>query len=117
MSYIQGMVAAVPEKNREAYRHHSEKMGALFCEHGALEMVECWGVDVPEGEVTSLPRAVQRKEGEVVVFSWITWDSKEACESGWQRIQADERFRSEDMSKLFDGKRMIFGGFEVLTRT
>ena len=118
MSYVQGMVAAVPEANREAYRRHAEKVGALLRENGALEMVECWGVDVPEGKVTSFPNAVQCKQGEVVVFSWIIWPSKEASESGWRRARADERFQCEEYAggELLDGKRLIFGGFDILTR-
>ena len=118
MSYVQGMVAAVPAENREAYRRHTEKIGVLFRENGALEMVECWGVDVPDGEVTSFPAAVQCREGEVVVFSWIIWPSKEACESGWRRARTDGRFQCEEYAcgELLDGKRLIFGGFDLLTR-
>ena len=55
MSYVNGFVAAVPTANREAYRLHPEEAAGLFREHGGLSVVECWGDDVPDGEVTSFP--------------------------------------------------------------
>ncbi|MCY4035008.1 MAG: DUF1428 domain-containing protein [Hyphomicrobiales bacterium] len=113
MAYVQGLVAAVPVENREAYQKHSEKVGAELREHGALGMVECWGIDIPEGRVTSFPLAVKREEGEGVVFSWISWPSKEVCDEAWKKVRASGGFRCGDIPELFDGKRMIFGGFEV----
>lgn len=53
MTYVDGFVAAVPTANRETYRKHAESAAAVFKEHGALKVVECWGDDVPEGKVTS----------------------------------------------------------------
>src|SRR5262249_18728700 len=70
MSYVEGFVAAVPTANREKYRIHAEKAAVVFKEHGALKVVECWGDDVPDGEVTSFPMAVKCKKDETVVFSW-----------------------------------------------
>jgi len=74
--------------------------------------VECWGDDVPEGKLTSFPLAVQRQEGETVVFSWITWPSKAVRDEGMKKAMADPRFA--DMKMPFDGKRLIYGGFEVI---
>lgn len=77
-------------------------------------MVDCWGDDVPEGEVTSFPLAVKCQENEVVCFSWITWPSKEARDAGMAKAMEDPRFSSENNPMPFDGKRMIFGGFDVI---
>lgn len=55
MTYVDGFVAAVPTKNKEVYRAHAKKAAAVFKEHGALKLVECWGDDVPEGKITSFP--------------------------------------------------------------
>ena len=70
MSYVDGFVLAVPKANLDAYKELAETAGAVWKEHGALAFVECLGDDVPYGEVTSFPRAVQAKDDEVVVFSW-----------------------------------------------
>jgi len=111
MNYIDGFVAAVPAANRDAYLKHARDAAVVFKDHGALKCVECWGDDVPEGEVTSFSMAVKRAEDEVVVFAWVAWESKEARDEGWKKIMADPRMNG-DMSQMpFDGKRMIYGGF------
>ncbi|XWN30854.1 MAG: DUF1428 domain-containing protein [Devosia sp.] len=114
MQYVDGFVAAVPTANREAYRAHAEAAADVFKEHGALKLVECWGDDVPDGEVTSFPMAVMKKEDETVVFSWILWPSKAVHDEAMPKIMADERLQPQNNPMPFDGKRMIFGGFEMI---
>ncbi len=113
MSYVDGFVAAVPNANREAYIQHAKDAAVVFKECGALKVVENWGDDVPEGKVTSFPMAVQRKEDETVVFSWVTWPSREARNTGWEKAMADPRMQPGS-EMPFDGKRMIYGGFETI---
>ncbi len=72
MHDVDGFVAAVPTANREAYLRHAEKATEIFREHGTLQVVETWGDDVPPGKLTSFPLAVQCKDDETVIFSWIT---------------------------------------------
>jgi uncharacterized protein YbaA (DUF1428 family) len=114
MSYIDGVVAAVPTANREAFRKHAEIAAAVLKEHGAVRCVECWGDDVPEGKVTSFPMAVQRKPDETVVFSWIEWPSKQARQAGMAKVMEDPRMKPETNPMPFDGQRVIFGGFEPI---
>jgi uncharacterized protein YbaA (DUF1428 family) len=114
MTYIDGFVCAVPTANREKYREHVLYSAAVFKEHGATKVVECWGDDVPEGEVTSFPMAVQKKDDETVCFSWIEWPSKEARDAGMQKVFEDERMWPEKNPMPMDGKRIIYGGFKVL---
>ena len=114
MNYIDGYVAAVPTANREKFRKHAERAAAVFKEHGAIKTVECWGDDVPEGKLTSFPLAVKRKDDETVVFSWILWPSREAREEGMKNAMADPRLQPEKNPVPFDGKRMIYGGFEII---
>jgi uncharacterized protein YbaA (DUF1428 family) len=114
MTYIDGFVAAVPTANREAYRKHVERAAATFKEHGALKVVECWGDDVPDGKLTSFPMAVRKKEDETVVFSWIVWPSRQARDEGMKKVMADPNVQPGVNPMPFDGKRLIFGGFEVL---
>lgn len=114
MSYIDGFVVAVPTANKENYRIHSESAGLVFKEYGAVNYVECWGDDVPEGKVTSFPMAVQCKDDETVVFSWITWPSRAARDEGMKKVMADARMQPNVNPMPFDGKRLIFGGFEPI---
>ena len=114
MNYIDGFVAAVPAANREAYRQHAEKAAVVFKEYGALSVVECWGDDVPEGKLTSFSMAVKREENEAVVFSWITWPSRQVRDEAWKKVMADPRLKSDTNPMPFDGKRLIYGGFEII---
>jgi len=114
MNYIDGIVAAVPTANREAYRRHAEAAAAVFKEHGAVKVVECWGDDVPDGKLTSFPLAVQRKADETVVFSWLVWPSKAVRDAGMAKVMADPRMKPDTNPMPFDGKRLIYGGFDVL---
>jgi uncharacterized protein YbaA (DUF1428 family) len=116
MNYVDGYVIAVPTVNREAYRVMSEKMAVLFKKHGALNVVENWGNDVPEGKLTSFTLAVKREESESIVFSWITWPSKDVRDQAWKLCMEDPIMKDESMLKIFDGKRMIFGGFETIVQ-
>ena len=114
MTYVVGFLAAVPTVNRETYRKQAETAAAIFKEHGALSYVECWGDDVPDGEVTSFPLAVKCKDDETVVFSWMTWPSREARDEGMKKAMEDLRFRKSAEDMPFDGKRIVFGGFDVI---
>lgn len=114
MGYVDGFVAAVPAANREKFKAHAEQAADVFKENGAIQVVECWGDDVPEGEVTSFPKAVRCGPDEAVVFSWIVWPSREVRDQGMARVMADPRLRPETNPMPFDGKRMIFGGFEMI---
>ena len=90
-------------------------MAAVFKDYGALSVVDTWGDDVPEGEVTSFPLAVQKKDDEAIVFSWIIWPSKEIRDAGWQSSMEDPRMHSDTNPMPFDGKRLIYGGFNIIS--
>ena len=111
MTYVDGFVAAVPTANKEKYLQHATEAAAIFKEYGALEVVECWGDDVPEGETTSFTMAVKRQDDETAVFAWISWPSKAARDEAWAKIMADPRMAPDRAPMPFDGKRMIYGGF------
>lgn len=114
MSYIDGFVVAVPTSNKEIYKKHAEDAALVFKEYGALKLVECWGDDVPDGELTSFPMAVKLKEDETVCFSWMVWPSKAIRDAGMEKALEDPRLSPESNPMPFDGKRMIYGGFDML---
>jgi uncharacterized protein YbaA (DUF1428 family) len=114
MTYVDGFVVAVPTDKRDTYTTHAESAAAVFKEHGALKVVECWGDDVPEGTLTSFPMAVKRKDDETVVFSWVVWPSRRVRDEGMKAVMADPRLQPDTNPMPFDGKRLIYGGFEVI---
>ncbi|WAL59868.1 DUF1428 domain-containing protein [Thermocoleostomius sinensis] len=118
MPYVDGFVLAVPSANKEVYKQYAEDAAIIFKEHGALKVVECWGDDVPEGKVTSFPLAVQRQADETVCFAWIVWPSREVRDEGMKKVMADPRSmqpeKNPNAEMPFDGKRMIYGGFEMV---
>lgn len=114
MAYIDACVTAVPSANREKYREHARIAIEVLKDCGATRVWEGWGDDVPGGEVTSFPMAVKLEQGETVCVSWVMWPSREARDAGWQKLMADPRMSPESNPMCYDGKRMIFGGFEML---
>ncbi|EIL7242159.1 DUF1428 family protein [Escherichia coli] len=114
MKYVDGFVVAVPADKKDAYREMAAKAAPLFKEFGALRIVECWAIDVPDGKVTDFRMAVKAEENEEVVFSWIEYPSKEVRDAATQKMMSDPRMKEFGESMPFDGKRMIYGGFESI---
>jgi uncharacterized protein YbaA (DUF1428 family) len=109
MPYVDGFVLAVPRDKIDAYKALARTACEVWMEY-ALDYVECIGDDVPYGDLTSFPRAVMAKEDEVVVFSWIVYRDRESRDAVSRKVMDDPRLKGGDMP--FDGKRMIYGGFE-----
>src|ERR1700751_5507559 len=116
MAYADGFVIPVPRKNLDIYKRFSENCGKVWKEYGALEFRECVGDDVPEGKVTSFPMAVKLEEGEVVVFSWIVYESRAKRDEINDKVMKDPRLAEfmDPKNMPFDGKRMIFGGYDMV---
>lgn len=112
MPYVDGFVLAVPKQNLEAYKKMARKAGEVWKEHGAIDYVESIADDVPYGELTSFPRAVQATDDEVVVFSWATYKDRKTRDEVMKKVMEDPRLKDDMQNMPFDGKRMIFGGFE-----
>jgi len=110
MAYVDGFIIPLPKDRVDDYKRQAQLGEQVWREHGAIGYVECLGDDVPYGEVTSFPRAVQAKEDEIVVFSWIIYKSREHRDEVLAKVMADPRMNAQDMP--FDGKRLIFGGFQ-----
>ena len=111
--YVDGYLVPVESGNRDAYRDMAAKAAPIFLEHGATRVVESWGDDVPHGQVTDFYRAVAASDGENVVFSWVAWPDKAARDTGSAEVMADPRMQPDAIPEMpFDGKRMIFGGFQ-----
>ena len=114
MTYVDGFVIAVQKDRVDEYEEIARQAGELWKEHGALSVSECVADDVSYGEVTSFPRAVQATDDEIVVFSWIVFESRESRDEVNAKVMADTRMQGEMSEMPFDGKRLIFGGFKPI---
>lgn len=114
MAYVDGFVLPVPKQNLDAYREIAQRAGEVWREYGALEYRECVADDVKPGEVTSFPQSVALKPDETVVFAWIVYKSRAHRDEVNAKVMKDPRMTSVDPKDMpFDGKRMIYGGFET----
>jgi uncharacterized protein YbaA (DUF1428 family) len=98
--YVDGFVIPVPAKNIDAYKQFSAKAGAI----------ECVADDVKPGKVTSFPQAVKLEADEVVVFSWIVYQSREDRDRVNAAVMSDSRLGMDSQAMPFDGKRMFWAG-------
>lgn len=113
--YVDGFVLAVPTERRDVFVEHCRMAAPLFLRNGATRHVECWGVDVPDGVRTDFRRAVQAQPDETVCFSWIEWPDRATRDAGQKAVFAQMEAEMADNPMPFDGKRMIWGGFEVVS--
>ncbi|MGH8513393.1 MAG: DUF1428 domain-containing protein [Gammaproteobacteria bacterium] len=114
--YVDGFVLPVPKDNMDAYRQLARRAGEIWREHGALEYIECVADDVKPGEITSFPQAVKLEDNEVVVFSWIVYESRERRDEINAKVMADPRLADmmDPKNLPFDGKRMFWSGFKTI---
>ena len=121
MSYIDGFIIAVPTAKKEAFIEHASMGDSVFTDFGAKRVVECWADDVPDGNVTDFKKAVQAKEDESVVFSFIEWPDKETRDTAMNTMMSegfsDDRLDPEKNPPPFDGSRLIYGGFRPIVET
>jgi len=109
--YVEGFVIPVPEGKREAFLELAEWFDQAMIDLGAIEVVEGWERDVPDGKQTDFRKAVAAEPGEKIVFSWMLWPDKATAEAAHEAIHEDERLKA--MTEFpFDGRRMVVGSFD-----
>ena len=117
MSYIDGFILPLPNGKEEEYRKQAETFARKASAEGAIGTVEALGDGLEHGHTTDFFRAVQAKEDENVVFSFIIWPDKDVRDKAWEKIMADPEMQPGAMEMPFDGKRMFWGGFKPLLNT
>ena len=113
--YVDGFVLPMPKESVAKYKEIATKACKIWIEHGALEYRECIAEDTDTKFGLSFPAGIQAKDGETVVFAWITYKSRAHRDEVNEKVMKDPRL-TEDMEKEmpFDCKRMLYGGFETL---
>ena len=112
--YLQGFIVPVSAERQDEYREVAEKFWPIAHDNGAIEHVEAWEADVPDGKQTDFRRAVGLEDGEKVVFSWVAWPDKATAEASHEMMMSDPRMEEFGSEMPFDGKRMYWGGFKPI---
>ena len=128
MPYIDCYLAPVPIENKSAYEELARISGEVLKEYGATRVVECWlddsgpeassyhGNDAKLGSnaYATFIHAAGAREGETVMMSFVEWPDKTARDIGMEKVTADPRMQFNDRPPVFDGMRLIAGGFEPM---
>ena len=114
MTYFEGFIAPVPEANKDAYRKHASDFASISPDIGIGRHVEAWDSDVPEGKVTDFRKSVDAKPDEKVVFAWFEYPGRAERDAANEKMRSDERMKEMGSNMPFDGKRMIYGGFDAI---
>ena len=115
MAYVDGFLLAIPKRNYARYKKLATLAGRIWMEYGAIGYHECVAEDVKPGKWTSFPRSVKLKPTETVMFSYIVYKSRKDRDGINAKVMKDNRIAGMDMKDMpFDGRRMIYGGFNVL---
>jgi uncharacterized protein YbaA (DUF1428 family) len=114
--YIDGFVLAIPRRKLAAYKKLATKAGKIWREHGALEYRECVGDDMKARGMVAFPKLARSRPGEVVIFAYIVFGSRQQRDATNKKIMADPRIAAlcGEGGDVIDCKRMAYGGFQSL---
>lgn len=94
-------------------------------EHGARAVTECWqdedgpaaqsyhgkAARPPGGRYRSIAARAGAQADDTVVPSFVEWPDKPSRDAGMAKVTADSRMQFDDRAPVFDGARLIAGGF------
>jgi uncharacterized protein YbaA (DUF1428 family) len=114
--YVDGFVFPIARDRLDVYRRLAEATAEIWKEHGALDYQEFVGDDLHLEGTRSFVDVVEPAEGDVVVFGWVTFESRESRDQANAKVMADPRMVDllESTDSGFDAERMAYGGFARL---
>lgn len=114
--YIDGFLLTVPKDNLPQYKKMASKAAKIWREHGALDYRECVGDDMDVKGMMPFPKVTKAKEDHVVILAYVVFESRKHRDAANKKIMADPRLASmaDEAKKVFDCKRMAYGGFKTL---
>jgi uncharacterized protein YbaA (DUF1428 family) len=130
MTFNDITIVPVRTDHKAAYLAFSARIAAIYREHGAHRVVDCWQIEdasddgdfhaadamanYAPGELPNMRKLADAREGETVVVSFTEWPSREVRDRGVKAVAVDPRIQATlDEEPVFDGRRLIAGGFEV----
>lgn len=114
--YVDGFLLPIARDKVEQYRELACKAAEIWKEHGALEYFECIGDDLHAHDMLSFCQSAGASAEETVIFSWITYESREHRDKVNAAVMNDPRIKAmtESGAHPVDYKRMAYGGFKTL---
>jgi uncharacterized protein YbaA (DUF1428 family) len=114
--YVDGFLLVVSKKKLPAYRRLARKCAKVWRRLGALEYRECVGDDMKAPFGVPFPRVKKCGPNEVVVFSWIVYNSRAHRDRVNAKVMKDPAMAAmcDIANAPFDMKRLSYGGFRVL---
>ncbi|WP_416307887.1 DUF1428 domain-containing protein [Neptunicella sp. SCSIO 80796] len=117
MSYVDGFVLAVSADRIDEYKAMAGKAAKVWKKHGALEYKECVQDDMQDkGFCMTFPQQFKPKEGELMVFAYVVYKSREHRDEVNAKVYADPEISEgcDPENMPFDCKRMTYGGFSTI---
>lgn len=117
-TYVDGFVIPIAKSKVDQYREIAEKACAIWKEYGALDYVECIGDDLECEHTVSFKTIAGAGPDDTVVFSWITYRSKEHRDEVNAKIMTDPRMKEmmDCTDPVFDCSKMAYGGFKPIVK-
>ena len=118
--YIDGFVFPLRREHLDRYQRVAEAVGEIWKEHGALDYVEFAGDDMHREGTRPFAELADSTDDEVIVFGWVTFDSREARDRVNAKIEADPRMADlvaplmDPSAPIFQAERMAYAGFRPL---
>jgi len=119
-TYIDGFVFPIQHEHLAEYKGVAEQVAEIWREYGALAYFEYVGDELSLEGTRSFTEAVELEDGEVVIFGWVIFPSKEIRNLANEKVPTDPRMAQlvaplMDTERLiFDASRMMYGGFRPL---
>jgi uncharacterized protein YbaA (DUF1428 family) len=100
------------------YKKMMKVFAKAWIDHGALSYLEAVGDKLDKGSVTSYPKSLKLKKGEVVVLGYATFRNKSQFDRAMKKVMMDRRLAEymDPDKMMFDGMRMYWGGFKPIVR-
>jgi uncharacterized protein YbaA (DUF1428 family) len=118
--YIDGFVFPINQKHLDEYKKVSEKVAEIWREYGAISYFEFVGDDMYLDGTLSFNDILSIKEGEIIIFGWVVFPSKDVRDMANERVPKDPRMNElvaplvNPQKLIFDAGRMAYGGFKSL---
>lgn len=116
MSYVDGFVLSVPTARLEEYKAMAESAGKIWMEHGATGFFENAADDMTAPNMLPFPELAKAKDGETVLFSYITYKDRAHRDEVNKKVFEDPRMKDmcNPENPPFDCARMAYGGFKSI---